>query len=225
MKEVLFLKFAQFVQDLNEVFGQKTKSIKMYNIVLQKLIELKNEGKDISDRIFPHTSVLEAFLRANKDAIMAQDASLIVSKQIKYSDSIYIDIDMVIHHSEEKTAIWKHLLLLESLTDPESNAKNILNKLIKEDTHEAKLIKNLASKLESPEIMEKLGGQNISANPFEMMQTLTSSGLMDSIMGGMTGDINKVNPKKLLGTMKNMLDMISSQMEDGEDDDTKEITE
>jgi len=216
-REILFNKFTSFVRDLNEVFGQKTKSIKMYNIVLQKLVELRDEGKDISDKVLQHTTILEKFLRENKDAILKQDVSLIVSKQIKYSDSIYIDIDMVLHHSEEKTAIWKHLLFLESVCEPESKAHETLNKLLQDDSEESKLIKNIASKLESPDIMDKLGSQNLSANPFDMMQTLTSSGIMDSIMGGVSGDISKVNPKKLLGTMRNMLDAIASQIDEGEE--------
>lgn len=216
-KEILFNKFTSFVKDLNEVFGQKTKSIKMYNIVLQKLIELREEGKDISEKISQHTSILESFLKDNKDAIINQDVSLIVSKQVKYSDSIYIDIDMVLHHSEEKTAIWKHLLFLVSVCEPDSKAHETLNKLLKDDSEESRLIKSIASKLESPDIMEKLGSQNLSSNPFDMMQTLSSSGIMDSIMSGVSGDISKVNPKKLLGTMRNMLDAIASQIDEGED--------
>lgn len=213
--EILFNKFTSFVKDLNEVFGQKTKSIKMYNIVLQKLIELKEEGKDISDKVSQHTTILEKFLKDNRDAIINQDVSLIVSKQIKYSESIYIDIDMVLHHSEEKSAIWKHLLFLDSVCDPDSKAHETLNKLLQDDTEESRLIKNIASKLESPDIMGKLSSQNLSSNPFDMMQTLTSSGIMDSIMSGVSGDISKVNPKKLLGTMRNMLDAIASQIDEG----------
>lgn len=213
INDLLFNKFVQFVQDLNEVFGTKTKSIKMYNIVLQKLVELKNEGKqDVQDRINQHISILENFIRANSESILKQDVSLLVSKQIKYSDSIYIDIEMVLRHSDENSAIWKHLLLLESLISPDSNAQEVLNKLMEDDSDEAKLIKNIASKLESEDVMSKLGNINTS-NPFGMIQTLTSSGLMDSIMGGMQGDMSKVNPKKLIGTMRNMLDMISSQIE------------
>jgi hypothetical protein len=213
INDLLFNKFVQFVQDLNEVFGAKTKSIKMYNIVLQKLVELKEEGKqEVQDRVSQHLTILEKFLKDNNEAIMKQDVSLLVSKQVKYSDSIYIDIEMVLRHSDENSAIWKHLLLLESFVSPDSNAHEVLNKLIEDDSDEAKLIKNIASKLESEDVMSKLGNINPS-NPFGMIQTLTSSGLMDSIMGGMQGDMSKVNPKKLIGTMRNMLDMISSQIE------------
>lgn len=215
-RELLFDKFVLFVQDLNEVFGQKTKSIKMYNIVLQKMVTMKQEGKDITDKITQHVNLLQEFLNSNKESILKQDTSLLVSKQLKYSDSIYIDVDMVLHHSEEKSAIWKHLLFLQSLVDPNSNAQEVLGKLLEDDSEESKLIKNIASKLESSDIMGKLGGQQMSSNPFDMIQTLTSSGIMDSLMGSVTGDIQKVNPKKLLGTMRNMLDAISAQIDDGE---------
>jgi hypothetical protein len=184
--------------------------------VLSKLFELSEnieQKNETQDRINQHISILQKFLSDNNEAIMKQDESLLKEHTIKYSDSIYIDIDMVLRHSEEKSAIWKHLLLLSSLTETSSNAKDVLTKLLEEDSDENKIIKNIASKLESPEIMEKLGGMTMSGNPFDMISTLTSSGLMDSIMGGVSGDIQKVNPKKLIGTMRNMLDAISSQIE------------
>jgi hypothetical protein len=215
-KDLVLKKFVQFVDDLNNVFGQKTKSIKMYHIVLSKLFELSEnteQKNETQDRINQHISILQKFLSDNNEAIMKQDESLLKEHTIKYSDSIYIDIDMVLRHSEEKSAIWKHLLLLSSLTETSSNAKDVLTKLLEEDSDENKIIKNIASKLESPEIMEKLGGMTMSGNPFDMISTLTSSGIMDSIMGGVSGDIQKVNPKKLIGTMRNMLDAISSQIE------------
>lgn len=215
-KDLILKKFVQFVDDLNNVFGQKTKSIKMYSIVLSKLYELSEtpeQKNDTQDRINQHINILQNFLTTNSDAIMKQDESLLKEPKLKYSDSIYIDIDMVLRHSEEKSAIWKHLLLLTSLAEPSSNAKDVLTKLLEEDSEENKIIKNIASKLESPEIMEKLGGMTMSGNPFDMISTLSSSGLMDTIMGGVSGDIQKVNPKKLIGTMRNMLDVISAQIE------------
>ena len=215
-KDLLLKKFVQFVEDLNNVFGQKTKSIKMYSIVLSKLFELSentDQKNETQDRINQHLTILQNFLSVNNDAIIKQDQSLLKEYKLKYSDSIYIDIEMVLNNSEEKSAIWKHLLLLTSLAEPSSKAKDVLTNLLEEDSEENKIIKNIASKLESPEIMEKLGGMNMSANPFDMISTLTSSGLMDSIMGGVSGDIQKVNPKKLIGTMRNMLDAISAQIE------------
>lgn len=215
-KDLLLKKFVQFVEDLNNVFGQKTKSIKMYSIVLSKLFELSentDQKNDTQDRINQHLTILQNFLSVNNDAIIKQDQTLLKETKLKYSDSIYVDIEMVLNHSEEKSAIWKHLLLLTSLSEPSSKAKDVLTNLLEEDSEENKIIKNIASKLESPEIMEKLGGMNMSSNPFDMISTLTSSGLMDSIMGGVSGDIQKVNPKKLIGTMRNMLDAISSQIE------------
>lgn len=215
-KELLLKKFVQFVEDLNNVFGQKTKSIKMYSIVLSKLFELSEsteQKNDTQDRVNQHLTILQNFLSVNSDAIMKQDQSLLKEHKLKYSDSIYIDIDMVLNNSEEKTAIWKHLLLLSSLAETSSQAKDVLTKLLEEDSEENKIIKNIASKLESPEVMEKLGGMTMSGNPFDMISTLSSSGLMDSIMGGVSGDIQKVNPRKLIGTMRNMLDVISAQIE------------
>ena len=214
-QDLLFSKFVQFVEDINDVFGSKFKSIKMYHIVVTKLKELKDSdtNTDTEERISQHVKILCEFIKANNQAILKQDENLFVQNQIKYSDSIYIDVLSILKNTDEKSAIWKHLLLLESLYDPASNAREILDRLLIEDTEENKLIKNIASKLENPEVMSKFSNINPSSNPFDMIQTLSSSGLMDSLMGGLTGDLQKADPKKLIGTMRNMLDVISNQLE------------
>jgi hypothetical protein len=215
-QDLLFSKFVQFVEDLNNVFGAKFKSIKMYHIVVNKLKELhesETNSGDTKERIDQHIKILCDFIKENNQAILSQDENLFVQPQIKYSDSIYIDVLNILKNTEEKSAIWKHLLLLESLYDPASNAREILDKLLIEDTEENKLIKNIASKLENPDVMSKISNMNPSSNPFDMIQTLSSSGLMDSLMGGLTGDLQKADPKKLIGTMRNMLDVISTQLE------------
>lgn len=213
----IFNKFVDFVSDLHDVFGTNMKSLKMYHVLINALREKYVENPEkYKDQVDTHVQKLTEFITANKDAILDQDSNLIVQKNISFSERIYIDFELVFRHSEEKSAIWKHLLFLYSLCDPDSNAKSVLNKFLEEDTPENNIIKNIASKLEGSNITQQFSN---TSNPMEMMSMLNSSGLMSSIMGSMNPDsLNKVDPKKLIKTMRNMLDTISSQIDE---EDTK----
>jgi hypothetical protein len=209
----IFHKFCDFVNDLHEVFGTHMKSLKMYHVLITALRDKHSEQPDkYIDQIDTHVKKLSEFISVNKEAILQQDSNLIVQKNLSFSERIYIDFELVLRHSEEKSAIWKHLLYIYSLCDPDSNAKSVLNKFLEEDTPENNIIKNIASKLEETNITQQFSN---TSNPMEMMSMLNSSGLMSSIMGSMNPDsLNQVDPKKLIKTMRNMLDTISAQIDE-----------
>lgn len=214
----IFNKFVDFVCDLNEVFGDKMKSLKMYHVLVTSLQQKYNtDVQKYQEQLDKHVDILTLFLNANKDAIIEQNTSLIKMKNLTFTDRIYIDFELVLRHSEEKSAIWKHLLFLSSICNTDGKAKDALTNLLQEDTPENNIIKNIASKLEESNIHEKMAGIN-SSNPMDMMSMLGSSGLMSQIMSSMTQtNLDNVDPKKLIKTMKNMLDNIATQMdqEDG----------
>jgi len=209
----IFHKFCDFVNDLHEVFGTHMKSLKMYHVLITALRDKHSEQPEkYIDQIETHVKKLNEFISVNKEAILQQDSNLIVQKNLSFSERIYIDFELVLRHSEEKSAIWKHLLYLYSLCDPDSSAKSVLNKFLDEDTPENNIIKNIASKLEETNITQQFSN---TSNPMEMMSMLNSSGLMSSIMSSMNPDsLNQVDPKKLIKTMRNMLDTIASQIDE-----------
>ncbi len=209
----IFHKFCDFVNDLHEVFGTHMKSLKMYHVLITALRDKHSEQPEkYIDQIETHVKKLNEFISVNKEAILQQDSNLIVQKNLSFSERIYIDFELVLRHSEEKSAIWKHLLYLYSLCDPDSSAKSVLNKFLEEDTPENNIIKNIASKLEETNITQQFSN---TSNPMEMMSMLNSSGLMSSIMSSMDpNSLNQVDPKKLIKTMRNMLDTIASQIDE-----------
>ena len=209
----IFHKFCDFVNDLHEVFGTQMKSLKMYHVLIKALREKHNDQPEkYIDQIETHVKKINEFISVNKEAILQQDSNLLVQKNLSFSERIYIDFELVLRHSEEKSAIWKHLLYLYSLCDPESNAKSVLNKFLEEDTPENNIIKSIASKLEETNITQQFSN---TSNPMEMMSMLNSSGLMSSIMGSMNPEsLNQVDPKKLINTMRSRLDTIASQIDE-----------
>lgn len=213
--EKIFFKFYDFVNDLNEVFGEKMKSVRMYFVLVNSLrSKYEEENEKYFDQIKKHVDLITEFLVVNKDAVFSQRADNIVQKNLTFSERIYIDLELVLRHSDEQTAIWKHLLLLSSLVDPEGRAKEVLKKVLEDDSPENRMIKNISKTLEDSNFAEKMQGMN-PANPMEMMSVLSSSGMLGSIMNSMNGsNLQDVDPKKLINTMRNMLDAISSQIED-----------
>lgn len=212
---IVFYKFVDFLYDLNEVFGNQMKSLKLFYTLVSSLQEKHKENPEkYDDQINKHVQTLKDFLVANKDAILSQNANLFTMKNLSCSDRIFIDFELVLRYSEEKSAIWKHLLLLLSISDPDGKAKQVLHSFLEEDTPENKVIKSIASKLEESKFADKMSEQNIS-NPMDMMQMLGSSGLLSSIMSSVNqSNLDQVDPKKLINTMRNMLDAISTQIDE-----------
>jgi hypothetical protein len=71
-QDLLFSKFVQFVEDLNNVFGAKFKSIKMYHIVVNKLKELhesETNSGDTKERIDQHVKILCDFIKENREQL------------------------------------------------------------------------------------------------------------------------------------------------------------
>jgi len=215
--EKIFFKFYDFVNDLNEVFGEKMKSVKMYFVLINSLrTKYEESNEKYFEQIKKHVDVLTEFLVVNKDAIFTQKVENIFQKNLTFSERIFIDLELVLRHSDEQSAIWKHLLLLSSLVDPESRAKEVLKKVLEDDSPENRMIKNISKTLEDSNFAEKMQGMNPS-NPMEMMSALSSSGMLGSIMNTMNGSsLQDVDPKKLINTMRGMLDAISSQIESQE---------
>jgi len=213
----IFNKFVDFICDLNDVFGPKMKSLKMYHLLVTGVQQKYNEHEQqYQEQVNKHIEVLTNFLITNKDAIYQQNSDAIVMKNLTFSERIYIDFELVLRHSEEKSAIWKHLLFLSSLCNPDGKAKDALLNFLKDDTPENNIIKNIAAKLEESKFTEKMASSNTS-NPMDMMAMLGSSGLLSSIMSSVNQqNLNQVDPKKLIKTMKSMLDNISSQIDNEE---------
>jgi hypothetical protein len=216
MNVKIFNHFVDFVTDLHNVFGNRMKSISMYHVLVTSLQKKHQENEtDIKyiEQIDKHVEVLSEFLKSNSDSIFNQKSDLIVQKNITYSERIFIDFELVLRHSEEKDAIWKHLLVLSTLCDPQGKAKNALDKFLEEDTPENNMIKNIAAKLEEHKFADTIA-QSGASNPMDMMGMLGSSGIMSSLMSSMDpASMNNIDPKKLIKTMRNMLDTISKQIE------------
>lgn len=110
-----------FVSDLNENFGKDHRSLERYYVFLDKT---RTENR--TDLKKKHVSVFEGWIKQNREAILNKDSEKFRS-QISYTPKkIYIPIRKIFTESEDSESLWKHLLYLSALLDPESGARRIL---------------------------------------------------------------------------------------------------
>jgi hypothetical protein len=197
---ITFNKIANFVKDLNGVFGDKQKSLALYNRLIEKTT-IAHESA-----VKKHIECFTIFCNRNRDAIISQDITKIIEPDVKYSDKVYIDIKNLIAIGDKDTidAIWNHLLIICNSIDPASGAISILKSRMSkttDDSTEDQFITNLISKVESAIDPNKI------ENPMDAITTIMSSGILTDIVGGVQKGISdgSLDIGKLMGSMTGIL--------------------
>lgn len=200
---ITFNKIANFVKDLNGVFGDKQKSLALYNRLIEKTT-IAHESA-----VKKHIECFTEFCSKNSDAIITQDITKITEPNVQYSEKVYIDVKNLIAIGDKETidAIWNHLLIIYNSVDPTSGAISILKSRISKptvnesDTSEDQFINNLISKVESAIDPNKI------ENPMDAITSIMSSGILTDIVGGVQKGISdgSLDIGKLMGSMTGIL--------------------
>lgn len=198
---LIFKAITGFISDLNTEFGNKHKSIALYNRLLEKT-GIVNVGP-----INKHIECFRTFFNTNKQAMEEKNANLFIDSKISYSDRVYVDIATVLKQSDKENTqiIWKHLLTIWGLVDPTSQAKKVLQDCMKsgDGDKEASFLTNIIDKVE-----KSVSSSDIdTSNPMAAVGSLMSSGVFnDLIMGMQTGlSDGSLNIGKLMGTVQGMI--------------------
>jgi len=190
---LIFKSICNFIKDLNESFGEKSKSLFLYAALIEKT------GLIHEDPIKKHIQIFSFFCKQNEEAIIEKDKSKLVISVLRYSEKVFIDISQVFQLAdrEETEIVWKHLLTLLALLHPSTQAKNLLKTASTSSNappsgNEEKFLGDLIDKV----------GEHIdptSGNPMEMMNGIMSSGVFQDLVSTMnTGlsdgqlDLNKM---------------------------------
>jgi len=199
---ITFNKIANFVKDLNGVFGDKQKPLALYNRLIEKTT-IAHESA-----VKKHVECFTEFCVKNCDAIITQDITKITEPNVQYSEKVYIDIKNLIAIGDKETidAIWNHLLIIYNSVDPTSGAISILKSRISKptstgDTSEDQFINNLISKVEGAIDPNKI------ENPMDAITSIMSSGILTDIVGGVQKGISdgSLDIGKLMGSMTGIL--------------------
>lgn len=175
----LFRYIVNFVNDLNETFGETETSLQLYNLLLEKTGIINEEP------IKKHISIFTTFLEKNKEGILDKDLEKMELLTIEYSEKVKVNLQSIFEKADEdnKKVIWEYLLSLLAVFVPESNAKDkILSEKVQNVTteNEGDFLQNLIKKVE----------KNIDPtqeNPSEIMSNILSNGFFNEVVE----DLNK----------------------------------
>jgi hypothetical protein len=241
---IAFNAIAQFMKELNTIFGKKYRPIALYNRLISKTTLMHQNA------ISRHISVFRDFCTVNRTCIITRNTEL-KDDVIFYSETVSIFMKEVFNLSEKeedsddiKEGIWKHLLTISALLDPSGRAKDVLKKSVVneiENVRESTPVRNTKSETNFiNNIIEKVE-KNIDPNVSDPMQAVSSmmksgvfTDLLSDITNGMKSgelDINKMfsavnemvskegvgnDESNPLGNHMNMLSSMMSSMNSGQ---------
>lgn len=195
---IIFKGIVNFIDALNEVYGEDMKEIQLYHHLLTKTTFSHETA------INKHIESFRSFIIANREAILMKDYKLLAETTIKYSEKVYIDMEKLFENSKNDKditeAIWKHTLTITGLLDPTSEAKNIL-KQNKDDSikGETDFLMNTINQIENT--------IDPSSNPMEAVSSILSSGMFSDLMSNMNNGLQdgSLDLGKLMGSVQNMI--------------------
>ena len=196
---LVFKSISDFVSDLNEVYGKRHKPLALYNRLLSK-----TTLGDVSC-IMKHIEAFRTFCSQNREGILEKDKAKLINHKIIYSERVYINMHCLLAF-ESSEEVWKHLLYLSALLDPQSKAKDVLIKSKENEKEpENEFFTDLMTKV------EKVVDPN--ANPNEALSSIMSSGLLTEMIGSLQTNMSsgKMDMGKLLGGVQGMISKLGAE--------------
>ena len=207
---VTFKAITTFSISLEEIFGKKQRSLKLY-VRLLKRTTLSHEKA-----IKKHIEAFREFCVVNRNALETKDSSKFLKDKIVYSEKVFINISRIFKVADKETAttIWKHLLTIAALLDPAGKARQILKKSVKtgkSSETEANFLTDIIGKVEKH--------VDPDADPMQAVASIMQSGIFSELVGGMGTGLQdgSLDLSKLMGTVQNMVSSLNPK-----DDSTEE---
>ena len=194
---VMFDYYNTFIADLYECYKVETLPLALYGRLMEKtsLVNKKSVKK--------HVQVCLDFFKLNKNAVLEKNHEKIVSN-FEYSNTIFIDIKSIIKKTDEKDvvdSIWRHLLKILHVIDPDCEADITLEK---EQTKEEEFLGDMFNK-----IKEETSGIDLDSDgdPLEVMSKMMQSGVISGIMNDMNNNVRDGNLDiaKMMGMVSGLL--------------------
>lgn len=120
----MYKAICNFIDDLDSMYGETISALKYYNVLVKEnSVDTVIEDEQI--RIFTK------WISTHEDDILTMDKTNFKDSLIKHSDQVYIDLFSILNmaSSQDVDNIFKHLLLLLSMVNPDTNAKSVLKSL------------------------------------------------------------------------------------------------
>ena len=195
-----FKAISNFINALHSVFGEKQRSLKLYNHLVQKTTIVHEEP------IKKHIKAWYIFFKKNKNAILNKDYKDFSEKKVIYSDKVYVNLYDIfeIADKSEIQIMWKHLLIISAHLDPSSKAKEILKKNATKNVNEDNFLHNIINQVED--------FVDPSSNPMEAVNKIMGSGVFQNLVQNMNSGLSdgSLDLGKLMGSVNNMVNSLSS---------------
>ena len=204
---IAFKAISSFIKELDSTFGNDQHSLKLY----QHLISKTTFSHTVA--IAKHISIFRDFCVLNRDAITAMNDKLInqESYKITYSEKVSIDMKSIflIADNDVKKVLWKHILTISAIVDPNGKAKQIL--LSKKSlSKEGEFISGILDKIES--------SVDPKGNPLDAIQGIMSSGVLSDLVNGMGSGLKDGTLD--IGKLINSVQGLVTGMKDSDNDST-----
>lgn len=212
---VIFNTITKFLCELNDMFSETNKSLRLYNHLISKT--MLSHIKPIKK----HIQIFEKFCDTNKDAICCKDENKLVSTTISYSDKVFIDVKKIMEESdkETKSVIWTYFLVISAVIDPESKAKEILKedklRISESSQNESNELPNILSDF-MDKVKEDVGS---SSDPLKAMGSILQSGEVSNLIKNLTKkkEDGTLDLSQMMGFLQNML---LDMTQNGDNNDT-----
>lgn len=205
IKDRMFVAFdaiCDFADDLNHTYGN-TKDELSLALYARLLTQITTRHKSA---IIEHCNIFTKWCQENDAAIKAQSIEGLVNKRISYKENIYIDVAKYLQkaETEERKAIWGHLLKIYAMVDPSSEAREMIRTLREQHPSgkESEVIGNMLEK-----ITKSVDLKTAQTDPMAAISTILKDGTFNNIFkdiqeGVESGNLNLGN---MLSTMTSLL--------------------
>lgn len=189
-----------FINELNEVFGETQKSLRLYAHLLGKTSPM------CKIVVAKHIDVFRKFCVVNRESILSK--SKLVKDTVVYSKKVFIDVQSILDSSDNETkkVIWRHIMTISALVDPSAKIKELL-KMESSQSNETDFITGMMSK-----VGNHIGSSQAGENPMNIISNLMSSGIFTELVNNMGSEIQDGNLdfSKLVGTVQTMMGTLTN---------------
>jgi hypothetical protein len=198
-----------FISQLKDRFcvDGKYHELVLYNHLLNKIKITQKQAMNKNIEIFTD------FCMRNQDAIVSKNPKDIIYHKIIYSDKAYIDIYKLLNSApssldkETEDTIWNHLLVISSIVDPSSKAREILKNLKNNNpTKEGNFLSDFMEKIE-----KNINHEDAKNDPMGTASSLLKGDMLQNLIGNIDSGVKSgdLDMGKLVGTVQNMLSGIT----------------
>jgi len=204
---VLFKEISKFTNDLSNLFGDKSHSLKLYNRLIYKTTIAHDTA------IKKHIAIFRKFCNENLSAILNKDLSKFKNTTIEYSSKVFIDLNSLFKIADDDSVkiLWTSLSSLSSILEPTTSAKEILNNENQKNINEAEFLTDIISKVDKFVKPDE--------NPVDAVTNILNSGVFSDIITGMNKKVEtgSLDLSKLMQTVQTMCSSLEEMQKESKE--------